>query len=218
VTDLERLVAERQEKSRNPAVEESLRMLVREALEAGLPLASHDDDSPEKILSMRGHGVGIAEFPVGLSAALAASEQGMHVAVGAPNLLRGGSTSGNLSALEAITAGAADILCSDYFAPAMLPVVFALHRDGVMPLPSAVRMVTLNPARAAGLETEIGSLEVGKQADLILVSNVGGIPAVIAAWAAGKKVFEKHDSAKAAIGEELARGVSPSHSEEARVL
>jgi alpha-D-ribose 1-methylphosphonate 5-triphosphate diphosphatase len=207
VPDLQRLIKERVEKSRNPAVEGHLRMLVEEAGAARLPMASHDDDSVERVRAMHARGVGIVEFPIELGAAAAAAALGMHVAVGAPNVLRGGSTSGNLDAAEAIRAGSADILCSDYFTPSLLHTVFGLHRSGALPFADAVRMASLNPARAAKIAGEVGSLETGKMADMILVSETDGLPSVIAAWVGGRQVFEKHDSGRRAIGDSLVRDI-----------
>ena len=212
--EIQAVLREREEKARNPDVDVVLRKLVACARMAGLPVASHDDDTPEKVARMKELGITISEFPVDVAAADAASRGGMHVAVGAPNVLRGKSTTDNLSAREAIRGGWADILCSDYYTPALLHGVFRLVKEGLLPLPEAVRMATANPARAAGLHKEIGSLEVGKRADLILVSDAADIPAVVGVWVGGHQVYEKHDSALNAIGDRWAAEVSP-HSREA---
>jgi len=202
--EVDAIIKERERKAGNPAVSETLARLVAHAQKAGLPLASHDDDSPEKVQQMRARGVTISEFPVDMPAALAASACGMHVAVGAPNVLRGKSTNGNLSALEAIGSNAVDILCSDYYSPSLLHAVFRLSNEGIMTLPAAVRMVTVNPARAAGIDSELGSLEVGKRADMILVNESGSAPSVIAAWVSGHRVYEKHDGILNAAGDRWA--------------
>ena len=201
---IDAIIADRKRKAGNPAVIETLERLAAHALHAGLPLASHDDDSPEKVARMKRLGVTISEFPVNMSAALAASQCGMHVAVGAPNVLRGLSTNGNLSALEAIGSNAVYILCSDYYSPSLLHSVFRLYRDRVMSLPDAVRMVTVQQARAAGMDSELGSLEVGKRADMILVSESEGSPSVVAAWVGGHRVYERHDGILNAMGDRLA--------------
>lgn len=204
LSDIDAMIKEREKKAGNPAVRETLKRLAAHARDAGLPLASHDDDTPEKVALMKGMGVTISEFPVSMSAALAASGCGMHVAVGAPNVLRGLSTNGNLSALEAIGSNAVDILCSDYYSPSLLHAVFRLTREKVMTLPDAVRMATANPARAAGIDAELGSLEVGKRADMILVNESEGTPCVIAAWVGGHKVYEKYDGVRNAVGDRWA--------------
>ena len=215
--DIDAIIEERLEKSASPQVEETLERLMAHARKAGLPMASHDDESPEQVARMRGRGVSIAEFPIALDAALAAAAHGMHVVVGAPNVLRGESTSGNLSGREAIGNNTVDVLCSDYYTPAMLHAVFALARDKVLPLHDAVRLVSANPARAVGLSGELGSLQVGKRADMILVSEAGGVPTVVSAWVGGRRVYEKHDSALRPVGEQWAREAVTVDREAARV-
>jgi len=202
--EIDAIIAEREKKAGNPAVEETLARLVAHARRAGLPLASHDDDSADKVARMRARGVTISEFPVDMDAAVAASRWGMHVAVGAPNVLRGQSTTGNLSARDAIARNAVDILCSDYYSPSLLHAVFSLARDAGMALPDVVGMVTLHPARAAGLGADLGSLEVGKRADMILVSESEGTPSVVSAWVGGHRVYERHDAARHALGDRWA--------------
>ena len=202
--EIDAIIAEREKKAGNPAVEETLDRLVAHARAAGLPLASHDDDSADKVARMKARGVTISEFPVDMSAAVAAAQWGMHVAVGAPNVLRGQSTTGNLSAREAIGKNAVDILCSDYYTPSLLHAVFRLYHEGIMPLPDAVRMVSRNPARAAGIGTHLGSLEVGKRADMILVNESAGHPTVVAVWVGGQRVYERHDGAQYVMGDRWA--------------
>jgi len=202
--DVQEIMREREQKAGNPEVPHALQALAEHARQAGLPMASHDDDSPQKVERMRALGVTISEFPVDMGAAVAASRAGMHVAVGAPNVLRGKSTNGNLDARVAVSSSAADILCSDYYSPSMLHAVFSLARAGIMGLPDAVRMATVNPARAAGLAGELGSLEPGKRADMILVNASEDVPVVVAAWVGGRRVFEKHDGVLEARGEQWA--------------
>jgi alpha-D-ribose 1-methylphosphonate 5-triphosphate diphosphatase len=155
----------------------------------GIPLASHDDDSLAKIIWLKKRGIVISEFPVNLEAAAAAKESGMSVCLGAPNVLRGNSQGKNLSAREAITAGYADLLCSDYAPMTMVHSVFTLHALGLLSLPAAVNMVSLHPARAVDLATQTGSLELGKEADLILVDVSKEVPRVVKTWVRGKEVY-----------------------------
>jgi len=162
--------------------------LAAEARTIGVPLASHDDDTPEKLWEVRRWGATISEFPMSLEAAQHAAEAGMAVCVGAPNVVRGGSTGKNLRATDAIEAGAAHILCSDYYPAALLHAVFQLAR-GPLGLPRAVAMATLAPACAVGLEQELGSIEAGKQANLILVRMWHGVPVVVAVMVAGRWVY-----------------------------
>jgi alpha-D-ribose 1-methylphosphonate 5-triphosphate diphosphatase len=208
IREIQAFLREREEKARDPRVWPTLEKLASHVRAAGLPMASHDDDSAGKVARMGALGVTISEFPVDMEAALAASRRGIHVAVGAPNVLRGGSTSNNLGAGEAIARGAVDILCSDYYTPALLHAIFRLVRERLASLPEAVRMASTNPARAAGLHGELGSLEPGKRADLVMVSDAADIPSVIGVWVGGHRVLWKHDSALNALGERWAREVA----------
>jgi alpha-D-ribose 1-methylphosphonate 5-triphosphate diphosphatase len=133
-----------------------------------IPLASHDDDSVEKVDFVASMGATISEFPVSIESAQAAHARGLRTIMGAPNVLLGRSHSNNLSALEGIRAGVVDILAADYHPGAMLQSACGIAAQGIVPLPDAVRMISLNPANAAGL-TDRGSLEVGKLADVVVV-------------------------------------------------
>ncbi|NDJ61393.1 MAG: alpha-D-ribose 1-methylphosphonate 5-triphosphate diphosphatase [Chloroflexi bacterium] len=135
-----------------------------------IPVASHDDDTIEKIDRVADLGVTISEFPVTLIAAEEARRRGMHVIMGAPNAYRGESNTGNLSALEAIKAGLVDILATDYFPAAPLHSAFKLVRDGVLPLHESVKLVSKNPAEAMDLRDR-GVIEVGRRADIVLVQE-----------------------------------------------
>lgn len=151
---------------------EQLRYLADIAHEQGIPLASHDDDSVEHLQMMRELGCTISEFPVELGVARAACDLGMYTVMGTPNILLGKSHSGNLSAREAVENGVAKCLCSDYYPTAMLHSVFALHHDFRLPLEEAFAMLTVNPARAEGIDDELGSLEEGKKADILVIREV----------------------------------------------
>ncbi|MDD3362718.1 MAG: phosphonate metabolism protein PhnM [Hespellia sp.] len=149
---------------------EKLMELADCAREHGIKIASHDDDTVEKLKVNEKLGVTISEFPITMEVAKAAAEEGFETVLGAPNILLGGSHSGNLSALEAMKAGAATVLVSDYYPQALLQAVFWLYQKEGIPLSEAVRYVTLNPAKAVGMERELGSIEVGKKADLLCVN------------------------------------------------
>jgi alpha-D-ribose 1-methylphosphonate 5-triphosphate diphosphatase len=150
-----------------------LEELAGHARAAGIPLASHDDDTVERLDLLEGWHGRICEFPISLDVAQEAKKRGFYVVMGAPNVLNGASTTGNLSAQEAIEAGAVDILCSDYYPPSLLHSVFALVRTG-LEMSCAVNMVSLNPARALGIAGDKGSIEVGKEADLLVVGTLRG--------------------------------------------
>lgn len=138
--------------------------------EYGVAMASHDDDTVEKVRFVSEFGVKISEFPVTAVAVAEARQLGMHVAMGAPNALRGGSLSGNLNAAEAVAEGLVDTLASDYHPASMLHAAFGLARKGILPLHEAVKLVSANPAHGVGL-TDRGSLAVGKRADIVLVDD-----------------------------------------------
>jgi alpha-D-ribose 1-methylphosphonate 5-triphosphate diphosphatase len=163
--------------------------LIKVCREHGIAIASHDDDSREKINWLKEMEIGMTEFPVNLEAISAARELGISVCLGSPNVVRGQSQSSNLSAREAISCGYGDILCSDYSPMTMLHAVFTLHHHGIIPLHEAAKMVSLNPARAVGIADHTGSLEAGKDADMVLVSYSDSLPRVIKTFVAGREVF-----------------------------
>jgi alpha-D-ribose 1-methylphosphonate 5-triphosphate diphosphatase len=174
-----------------PRIEgDRLENLVRVAKDNRLPVASHDDDTVEKIDAMLALGVNICEFPINMETASYAMQMGMHVAGGASNILRGGSLSGNLNMTDAVCAGAVDILCSDYYPAAILHSVFQLHREGKMPLHDSVNLATLHPAESVGLGEITGSLEAGKDADLLIVRIQDGLPMVTHTMVGGKFVMQ----------------------------
>ena len=170
-----------------PAAWEVGHEVARYAREHGVPLASHDDDTPAKVDLMHTLGTSIAEFPVTLEAAQHAKARGMCVLMGAPNALRGGSHSGNLSARTALEAGVLDGLAADYHPASLLQAAFKFARDGLAPLPDAVNLVTRNVARAAGL-LDRGSLELGLKADLVVLED-GLFPRVRGTFRDGQLIF-----------------------------
>lgn len=171
---------------------EGLMALADCARRHGVAIASHDDDTVTKLAVNKDLGVRISEFPITLEVAKAAVDAGFMTVVGAPNILLGGSHSGNLSALDAIKADAASVLVSDYYPQALLHAVFTLARKEDIPLWQAVRLVTLHPAQAVGLDGDIGSLECGKQADLLVVSEQNGTPTIEQVYVAGDCVVDCH--------------------------
>lgn len=163
----------------------------RKAKERGIILASHDDDSVEKVDHGYHHfGVGISEFPVNVRVAERARELGLRVCMGAPNVVTGKSMSGNVSALETISKGLTDMLCSDYHVPSMLYAIFNLFERGHLGLNDAVNIVSLNPAKAMNKSHLLGSIEEGKQADLVIVKKIHDIPVVIRTIVEGRIVYE----------------------------
>ena len=136
----------------------------------GVALASHDDDTADKVRLMADLGAVIAEFPVTRDAAQTAVDLGIMTAMGAPNAMRGQSYSGNLSAREAHAAGLLSILAADYHPAAILPAIRILSEVDPDGLAGAARLATANPAQALGL-TDRGEIAVGKRADLVAVES-----------------------------------------------
>ena len=164
------------------------RSLVAHARELGLAMASHDDATLAHVEEGIEDGVAIAEFPTTLEAAAAAHDGGLAILMGAPNVVRGKSHSGNISATDLVRAGLLDILSSDYVPYALLQAAFVLpERVAGFGLPAALATVTRNPANAAGL-TDRGEIAVGKRADLVRVRVIDGLPTVRAVWRQGQRV------------------------------
>ncbi len=185
---VDRLIERRLDASRQidwPA----LKQLAGLCRDNAIRMASHDDDSSHKVAAVSRLGVTLAEFPVNLEAARAARAHGMLISLGSPNVLRGASLTGNLSGREAIVAGLGDILCSDYAPMSLLHAALQLCREKILDLPAAVRMITLNPARAAGLDGFTGAIEPGKAADLVMVEDRGRVAEVVRTFVAGREVF-----------------------------
>ncbi|MHA6485471.1 alpha-D-ribose 1-methylphosphonate 5-triphosphate diphosphatase [Paenibacillus sp. strain BS8-2] len=159
------------------------------AKERGIAVASHDDDTPQQVELSIAAGASVSEFPITMETASYASRRGMRVCVGAPNIVRGVSHDGNLSAMEAIREGAADIICSDYHPSSMLSAIFKLVQMGAADLPSAVRMATLHPAQAMMIDDRIGSIERGKSADVVIVGHYEDMPWVTDTIVGGVRVY-----------------------------
>ena len=157
---------------------EQLKELARLAHEKGIAVASHDDDTNEKLALNWNIGIDISEFPITLSAAMGAKSLGFYTVVGSANILRGNSHSGNLSATTAILANCADIICSDYYPSAILHSIFHMREKYDVPLPQMVNRATLNPAKAMRINKDYGSIEQGKKADLLIVDMLDGYPVV----------------------------------------
>ena len=155
----------------------------------GCTLASHDDATLAHVDEAIAAGVRLAEFPTSMEAAKASHENGLSVLMGAPNVVRGKSHSGNIAAIDLARAECLDVLSSDYVPASLLHAPFHLADtlDNVS-LPQALRMVTETPARAVGLNDR-GSVEVGKRADLVRVSRpTKDVPVVRSVWRQGKRV------------------------------
>jgi len=162
--------------------------IVSRARARSLPIASHDDATREHVAEAVQNGMTIAEFPTTQEAAEASHEAGLAVLVGAPNVVLGGSHSGNIAAIDLIRAGNAQILSSDYVPASLMEGVFKLPQAGAgITLSRAVRYASFNPARAVGLDDR-GEIAVGKRADLIRVHVARDIPVVRSVWREGHRV------------------------------
>ena len=164
------------------------RGIVELARARGARLASHDDTTPEHVAQSVADRVAIAEFPTTLEAARASHAAGIRVLMGAPNLVRGSSHSGNVGTAELAREGLLDVLSSDYMPASLLMAAFRLPQ--VVPaitLPQAVCTVTQTPAEAVGLDDR-GEIAVGKRGDLLRVRLTRDIPVVRGVWRAGERV------------------------------
>jgi alpha-D-ribose 1-methylphosphonate 5-triphosphate diphosphatase len=163
------------------------RLVAEVARICGAPLASHDDEDVEHIDEAADLGATVSEFPVTIEAARRARERGMIVVMGGPNLIRGGSYSGNVPASELADEGLLDAFASDYVPRSLVECAFALTGDRFgWSLAKAVAVVTSGPARAARLDDR-GVIEVGRRADLIRVSRHDGLPVVRGVWVEGSR-------------------------------
>jgi alpha-D-ribose 1-methylphosphonate 5-triphosphate diphosphatase len=164
------------------------RDLVQLARRHGAPIASHDDTTAEHVAQSIGDGVAIAEFPTTIEAARALHAGGVRVLMGAPNLVRGGSHSGNVATAELARAGVLDVLSSDYVPASLLMGAFALPQAAPgVELPAALCTVTKTPAEAVGLNDR-GEIAIGKRADLVRVHVAETVPVVRTVWRAGRRV------------------------------
>ncbi|MFC7334375.1 alpha-D-ribose 1-methylphosphonate 5-triphosphate diphosphatase [Rhodocista pekingensis] len=165
------------------------RALLADACRArGIPVASHDDETPEHVAEAKALGFVISEFPTTAAAATAAREHGLLTVLGAPNVVRGQSHSGNVSALELARSGLLDMLSSDYMPASLMQAVFRLAGDAGITLPAAVATVSRTPARVLGLDDR-GEIAPGLRADLVQVRETAHGPVVRRVWSRGRRVL-----------------------------
>jgi alpha-D-ribose 1-methylphosphonate 5-triphosphate diphosphatase len=163
------------------------RWLLDRVAHRNLPLASHDDATPAEVEANAADGITISEFPVSIEAAEAAKRLGVEVIAGAPNIVRGGSHSGNVAAADLVRAGAVDVLASDYVPPAMVEAAWLSAATGNVTLPQAIAMITDHAARMVRL-ADRGRIEAGLRADLVQVRPHEGQPVIRRVWRAGERV------------------------------
>lgn len=177
---------------------ENRKLMAKRASQRGITIAAHDDATQAHVDESAEVGVRISEFPTTVEAARAARAAGQFVVMGAPNIVRGGSHSGNVAAAELLRLGLLDILSSDYVPASPIQAVFLLFSRGDITLPQGAALVSTNPARAAGLDDR-GVIVPGKRADVVRVHAYDGasteqhplgspVPIVRGVWREGTRV------------------------------
>src|ERR1700754_53048 len=167
---------------------DNMRAIVALAHEREIPLASHDDTTDENVTDAIRDRVSVAEFPTTMEAGRGLHQAGIGILMGAPNVVRGGSHSGNIAAVDLAREVFLDILSSDYIPSSLLMAALQLpQRVPAIDLASAVSTVTKTPAEAVGL-SDRGEIATGKRADLIRVHIARDIPVVRSAWREGERV------------------------------
>ena len=185
--EMAQYIADRQAEQAKYADANRVSILTR-GREIGLAFASHDDATIDHVDEAVRDGMTIAEFPTTMDAAKACHSAGMAVLMGAPNVVRGKSHNGNISAAELAKAGVLDVLSSDYVPFALIYAAFLLpERADNISLPQAIGMVTSRPAAAAHLGDR-GEIAVGKRGDLVRVRRTDPVPVVRGVWREGKRV------------------------------
>ena len=183
---LAEVVAERMDMQARNSNRNRLRLLDL-CRDRSLPMASHDDTVPAHVEEAVAAGFRISEFPTTESAARTARKHGLGIVMGAPNLVRGGSHSGNISALDLARADLLDVLSSDYVPLSLLHAAFLLRDQAGWPLPKAIATATLNPARLVGLGDR-GEIAPGKRADYVRVRESCGVPVPMETRREGKRI------------------------------
>jgi alpha-D-ribose 1-methylphosphonate 5-triphosphate diphosphatase len=164
------------------------RALLSRVRGSNIALASHDDRTEEEIAENAADGIRISEFPVTITAATAAKKAGMQVIAGAPNIVRGGSHSGNVNAVDLLRAGAVDAFASDYVPPSLIEAAFQCAREEDISLSAAIAMIADHPARMSNLPDR-GRLVSGLRADMVRVHLHGTLPIVRQVWRTGERVI-----------------------------
>lgn len=175
--------------SREKLSEKEIMLLIAKAKEYRIPTAFHDVDSYEKVDILEKYCIDICEFPTKLDVSAYSKEKGLYNVVGSPNLIRGQSIYGNMSATQAVKKGLVDIICSDYKISTLLPSIFKLSSEQNIMLHDLMQLVTINPAIALKISHKVGSIEIGKVADLIFIKVINNYPHVQGMIKNGKVLF-----------------------------
>ncbi len=161
--------------------------LVDFGLKNNIPVLSHDDDCEEKLNTLKSLGVTFAEFPLSVEVAKKAKQMNISTGMGAPNVVRGGSQSGNIAAKELVKEGVCDYLCSDYHPASLLMSPYRLKEDVSLPLEEGFAMISSTPAKLAGLDDR-GEIAEGKKADIIIIDE-SHFPKVVLTFKDGEVVY-----------------------------
>ena len=183
---IERRIAELQDQRARLRDVNRRRLLDR--VNGHVPLASHDDRTQAEIEENHRDGIRISEFPVSMLAARAAGARGIDVIAGAPNIVRGGSHSGNVAAADLVREGAVDAFASDYVPASLVEAAFQCVAETGITLPQSVAMVSDRPARLAGL-ADRGRIAPGLRADVVRVRIHESLPIVRQVWRTGERVI-----------------------------
>lgn len=186
-SEMDNLIQQRQLEQQQYS-EKNTEALVQLAKLKKVAIASHDDATVPHVQEAIDNGATISEFPTTLEAAAEAHKQGLSILMGAPNIVLGGSHSGNISAMELVKINQVDILSSDYAPYSLIQAIFIIAHKMAQPLYEAMKLVTSNPAKAVNLFDDRGSLEVGKRADLITVHDDGVVPCLTSVIVQGRRV------------------------------
>jgi alpha-D-ribose 1-methylphosphonate 5-triphosphate diphosphatase len=166
--------------------ERQRRLVIDRFAGRNIPLASHDDEDASEVRRNAEDGIRVSEFPVTMEAALEAARIGVGVIAGSPNIVRGGSHSGNVAAMDLVRAGAVHVLASDYVPPALIEAAFLVADE--IGMPRAIASITSAPAAMCNL-TDRGSLAPGLRGDLVRISRYGAMPVVRQVWRGGARVI-----------------------------
>lgn len=167
--------------ARQAAGLQQIEHLVEQAHRLHIPVASHDDESEADVALSAQRQVAIAEFPASMALAAQSRRYGAAVLMGAPNLIRGGSHVGYMSAAAAAQAGVLDCLCSDYHYPSLFHAPFKMAEMGLMSFEESWKLVSTHPAQAAGIADRKGAIAPGLEADFLLVKLGRALPSAISA-------------------------------------
>ncbi|MDY7546327.1 alpha-D-ribose 1-methylphosphonate 5-triphosphate diphosphatase [Glaciimonas sp. CA11.2] len=167
--------------------DDNRRRIVESCNAIGKPMATHDDTTVAHVTEGVAEGIKICEFPTSLIAAQTARQNGLGTIMGAPNVVRGGSHSGNISAAELARADLLDVLSSDYVPASLLHAAFLLQKEGFS-LPKSINTVSRNPARMIGFDDR-GEIAPGLRADFLRVRVVDDIPVILQVWKSGQRAI-----------------------------